>query len=66
MAKFYIGYKITQWGETTVEADTLEDAREIAEDANTKASAEWGFLEDVSDAEVMEVTDVTDDDDFHL
>ena len=61
MPKFYIAYKIDHIGETVVEADSLEQAKAMAECNNTKAYADWDLLEDVSDAEITEVEEVGDD-----
>lgn len=66
MPKFYVAYRIDHVGEAEIEADTIEEARQIASLDSTKAWADWQMLEDVSDAEITEVERIWQEDDFHL
>jgi hypothetical protein len=61
MAKFYVGYSVPHSGETIIDADSIEEARRIASQNETKGEAEWEMLEDVSLAEITDLYEVNDD-----
>lgn len=61
MPKFYIAYRIDHVGETEVEANSLEEAKQIAGLDSVKADADWEMLEDVSNAEITEAFEMDDD-----
>lgn len=62
MPKFHVSYQVPHSGETIIDADNIQQAREIAEDATTKAWADWEMLEDVSDATIVEITEIDEED----
>ena len=64
MPKFYIRYEETVSGEDVIEADSLEEAKQVASLDRTKSNADWQMLEDVEDAKLVEIFEV--DEDFEL
>jgi hypothetical protein len=55
---FLVSYQVPHTCETTITASSLKQAIQIANEVETKRNADWGLLEDVDDALVIDIEEV--------
>lgn len=57
MAKYRVNVTERNYGSVTVEADSEEEARELAEEAYSEGNVDWGGKTDFQTGDIAEVTE---------